>query len=115
MIDLPEYLLLASVLFLFIASFLVLAFVIPLQIEQANVKNGLRILRKLLLVKGITFLITGSIAEYFLTRGAYRVLTLGIDVSLNNSILLFVFSLGYLILSFCAYKIYHIKYVVDKK
>jgi hypothetical protein len=36
-----------------IAEFITAAFVIPLQYEQSKVKNGLRILRKQMLIKGV--------------------------------------------------------------
>lgn len=115
MIDLPEYMLMGSIASLFISNFLVLAFVVPLQFKQAQVKNGLLVLRKLLLIEGLTFLLTGGVAEYFLVRGFYRVLTENIEANFISSLLVFIFCMGYLILAICAYQIYHFKYIDEFK
>lgn len=115
MFDLPEYLFLLSSILLLASSLIVLAFVIPLQIEQAHVKNGLSVLRKMLLIEGAVYIVTNSIALYFMLRGLYRIITTGGDISLNNSLLLLTFSAGYLVLAICAYGIYHVKYIDDYK
>jgi len=111
---LGEILLILSVLFLLASMVIVASFVVPLQIEQAQVKNGLSRLRKLLLVKGIIYLVTSGIAAYFIGSALYRIFFEGGRVAnINNALLVFAFSLGYLILSVGNYMIYHIKYIEE--
>lgn len=110
-----NYLYLISVLALIIGCFIVLKFVVPLQIKQAGVKNGLKHLRRLLLIQGFTHLITGLIASYYLGRGAYRILTDGVTISVGNAVILGAFCFGYLVLAISAYKIYHLKYIEEQK
>lgn len=90
-----------------ITGIILLAFVIPLQWKQANVKNGLRSLRKALLVSGIILFIvmeTGLIIilfKPFVSMKTNRLIT--------DSIAIFN-SVGFFIIAYIKYQIYHEQY-----
>lgn len=99
-----------------VAAITILMFVVPLQVKQAGVKNGLAMLRKQLLAYGLITFLTTSIASYFLAIISYRLLTNpGTYVSTVSQILLFLFSLSKFAIAFIGSQIYHQQYVLEHK
>jgi hypothetical protein len=105
-----NFLLYVSLLLCFLSALTILAFVIPLQIKQARVRNGLAKLRKHLLGMGVTLFTTTTIATYFLINVALRAYTTGTYVSTTSQVILFVFALGKAFTAFFGYRIYHGQY-----
>jgi hypothetical protein len=96
-----------------IAGIITLAFVIPLQFQQTKVKNGLIMLRKQMLLKGVLSVIV-AIVSVFALLGRW----LPFDgVLLQYAILLFIstHALGLLGKSVIDYKIYHQQYSEHSK
>ncbi len=99
-----------AIFFLAAAMFVTAGFVIPLQFKQAKVKNGLQMLRKQLLLKGVlSFLVCGiAIAtltsRYFIDGEAARYFTVG---------LVFLFSLALFAKAFIDSRIYHQQYSAE--
>lgn len=94
------------------AIWITLKYVIPLQIKEINVKNGLRSLRKQMLLIGIslTFLnilsIIFIIFRLFLDRENYMLLSGGLSI---------VNGIGFLFMAYILYKIYHQQYTPEQK
>lgn len=100
-------------IFIQLAAFVVCAFfVVPLQIKEARVKNGLAKLRKQLLLVGISIallsLITAIVLSlrFFISGDIARYISIGI---------VFFHSIGFLIVSATGYKIYHQQYTDEYK
>jgi hypothetical protein len=103
-----------STIFCFISVITILAFVVPLQIKQAGVRNGLAKLRIQLVGMGITILTTTLIASFFLSIVSYKALiTPNYYVSTLSQLLLFIFSSGKVLIAFFGYKIYHQQYTIE--
>src|SRR4051794_4762599 len=101
-----------SVLLRLAAVVVLMAFVIPLQIKEAGVKNGLAVLRKQLLFSGIllTF-VTGIGTAFLLFRailddGWYRIFSNGLSI-LNSA--------AFLAVAWIFYQIYHQQYSPEQK
>lgn len=101
-----------SIIVRVMAGMTLLFFVIPLQTREAGVKNGLRTLRKQLLVSGITIFIINTfglliyIMRMIVDDGMFRFLT--------NSLAI-VNSLGFATMAFIKYQIYHQNYTPEQK
>lgn len=93
-----------------LSAFIISLFIIPLQIEQAGVKNGLAKLRYDMLGLCFTTLITTLIASYFLAIVSIRAIDQGTYVSTLSQIILTIFSTGKFMISIFAYRIYHRQY-----
>lgn len=100
------------ILFFSFASFIViLLFIVPLQYKESKVKNGLIVLRKILLTLGVIFDINNlALASVVITHFFFReytalVLMLALIV---KSFLNFVFSV-------LGYKMYHTQYTDKNK
>jgi len=97
------------------AAIIVLFFIIPLQIKQAGVKNGLSMLRKQLLAFGATLFVTNVIAAYFLTRTSIGLYINGGSATFTTSTLLFIFAFAMFLLAVIGHQIYHQQYVLEHK
>lgn len=95
-----------------VTAFLFLAFIIPLQIKEAQVKNGLLILRRELLVSGVIMFLVNTIGlTIILLRYFFgdAILKPAIEIiSLFNSI-------GFLIIASIKYHIYNSQYTPENK
>lgn len=100
-------------LFCFISAIMCLLFIIPLQIKQATVRNGLAKLRIQLLEIGITIFITNSIAAFFLFQVIKRTWETGTYVSTLTQILLFAFAFSKLKVATNGLRIYHQQYTPE--
>lgn len=96
-----------SVVLRIITGIMLLAFVIPLQIKQAGVKNGLRSLRKALLISGILLFLVNTVGLLIIVSKPF------FDTSTNRMITDFIAifnSIGFLIIAYIKYQIYHEQY-----
>lgn len=96
-----------------IAAVIVISFVIPLQMKEAGVKNGLAFLRKQLLAKG--FLAITTIITAVLALTIRNVIT---DLDLARFLVsgtVLVFSLSILGKAIIDYKVYHQQYTDENK
>ena len=107
--NLPIY---VSMILCLMAAIIVLLFIIPLQVGQAGVKNGLAKLRKQLLAYGLTTLTTTSIAAYFLANVSIRLAESGTYASTTSQVLLLVFSISKFLIAYIGHQIYHQQYVL---
>lgn len=95
-----------------ITAFIFLRYIIPLQIKEANVKNGLLILRRELLISGVMLLLINSLGlciillRYFVGDTIARIVSE--VVTLFNSLGLFAVGL-------IKYQIYHQEYTPENK
>lgn len=95
-----------------IAGFTFLLFIIPLQVKEAGVKNGLRKLRIQLLISGILLFLLNTIgmillpARYTLSPDQFRVI--------SETLAIFN-SFAFLIVAWIKYQIYHTQYSPDSK
>lgn len=91
----------------------IVSFVLPLQIKQLGVKNGLKLLRTQLLGLGITLLITTSVAFYFLLTISLRVYESGTVISTPSQLLILTFAIGKVAIAYFCFKIYHQQYTPE--
>ena len=110
-----NFLIYVSLLFCIIAAIKILAFVIPLQVKQAGVHNGLAMLRKQLLMFGIVVFITTSIASVLLFRLTAYVFFPENSIDFFTHVLIFIFSLSKLLIAQIGQVIYHQQYVLEHK
>lgn len=96
-----------------LAGIVTVAFVIPLQVQQAGVKNGLRKLRLQLLVKGVLALIVIGAALFSLT--ARWVLDDGATLRFALVFFVVTHAVGVLGKSIIDYIIYHQQYSPHNK
>ena len=95
-----------------VTAILFLTLIIPLQVKEAGVKNGLRLLRKELLLSGIIIFLVNTIGlltiviKYFF--GDVAVQTSTPIITLFNSI-------GFLAIGFIKLNIYHQQYTPENK
>lgn len=96
-----------------VAGILTMAFVIPLQFQQSKVKNGLVLLRRQMLIKGLLSLIV-IIVSVFALMG--RWLPFNGD-TIRYAVLLFIstHAVGILGKSYIDYRIYHQQYSEHSK
>lgn len=103
----------ASVFFHIVSCIVVALFVIPLQVKEARVKNGLALLRKQLLAFGFlvaTLAIVGATVltlRYFVPDQETR-MTITVMLVLAHS-------LGFLGMAVIGYKMYHQQYTDESK
>lgn len=91
-----------------IASFFIVAlFIVPLQVKEARVKNGLAMLRKQLLLYGITVSTLSLLNAIVLTTRFYVPESVRMAITIS---LIFIHSLGFAGLAVLGYKIYHQQY-----
>lgn len=100
------------VLFL-VASAMTAVFIVPLQFRLTQVKNGLALLRRQLLLKGAIQFIADVIASYFVLVISLRVLENGTIVSTVSQVLLFLLSFSHFAVAYINYKIYHQQYSLE--
>lgn len=95
-----------------VAAILTLAFIIPLQVKEVGVKNGLRKLRKQLLIKGVLSFIV-ILAAIFALTGRYFLP----DGALRSAVIIFVLAhaIGIVGKSYLDYLIYHQQYTPKSK
>lgn len=108
------FLLLAFSIFLHtMAGVIVLAFVIPLQVREAGVKNGLASLRRQMLAKGIISLLVVVVSIIVLT---IRFLTDNVEfLRYAYGFLIFLHALGILAKAIIDFKVYHQQYTPENK
>lgn len=100
-----------SIILRCIALFNFLFFMIPLQIHEAKVQNGLRKLRVQLLIIGIILTLINSLSIVFLFYDIFNlsvITSTGYALRLSNAIAIFI-------LSYCLYIIYHQQYTDEHK
>lgn len=98
-----------SILIRIISCILIGIFLIPLQIKEANVKNGLRILRFQLLAGGIILFLTNIFSLAFL------VLAMDTPQKPLNALLQIINAIAFLVLSWIAMTIYRTQYTDEAK
>lgn len=102
----------ANTIIRLVTAFLFLTLIIPLQIKEAGVKNGLRILRKELLFSGIIMFLINTIGlsvivvNYFFGAAATQIVTP--IITLLNSV-------GFLTIALIKLNIYHQQYTPENK
>ena len=102
-----------SIILLISSLVLTLMFIFPLQIKQANVKNGLLKLRKQLLTWGVFTIIITIVSIFSLTM---RYLIKDVDIlRYMITTMIFLFSLGMFVQSLIFYRIYHQEYTSENK
>lgn len=103
-----------AIVFYLIAIFLEASFVIPLQFKETGVKNGLKVLRRQLLSKGILSLIVGITSVLALTTRFF-----GLPADWNRIVIIVVVvinAIGVIGKAFLDYQIYHQEYSpINKK
>lgn len=105
---------LASIGIHVIALLITLVFVLPLQIKEAKVKDGLLSLRKQLLFMGINIIFLSVVTIVVLSYRLFLTLPMDIMRYLVTSLVL-LHALGFLMFSINAYKIYHNQYENEGK
>jgi hypothetical protein len=104
--------LLVSVAIRMVTAFLFLAFIIPLQVKESKVQNGLRTLRTQLLISGVTLFIINTagiallVARPFVSDGGFRTAT---------DALALINSVGFFVVAYVKYQIYHQSYTPANK
>lgn len=100
-------------LFIRVATAIIfLCFIIPLQIKEARVKNGLRLLRRELLVSGMTIFFINTVGlsiilfKYVFDDGVVQAAT---------SVITLFNSLGFLVIAAMKYHMYHQQYTPENK
>lgn len=88
-----------------ITAVIFLLFVIPLQIKESKVKNGLSMLRRQMLISGVAVLSSNFVSLYFLfiqiPKGGY---------SIPSQFLQVINAATFLLIAVVGYKIYHQQY-----
>jgi D-alanyl-lipoteichoic acid acyltransferase DltB (MBOAT superfamily) len=102
----------SSIVIHIIALYVTVAYVIPLQIKEAKVKNGLKRLRVQMLASGITLIILSLVS----------IITLSIPLIINTNItkyatifLVLIHSIGFLTFSLIKRAMYHSQYSDSSK
>lgn len=95
-----------------VAGIITAAFVIPLQIKQAGVRNGLRLLRKQMLAKGFLALFIAIVSVVVLTL---KYLYDGDFLPVITTGLVLLHAVGILGKSIIDYEIYHHQYSEESK
>jgi hypothetical protein len=95
-----------------ITGLVTLAFVIPLQVKEAGVKNGLAKLRKMLLLRGVLGLGVIAISVFALMARSFFD-----GDALRNAVVIFVLThaIGLLLKTLIDYQIYHQQYTPESK
>lgn len=102
-----------SIVAIVMAGIITISFVIPLQLKEAGVKNGLSTLRKQMLAKGFLHILIVIVAFLTLTM---RHIIADLDVArVMISMLVLFFSLGLLGKSFIDSRIYRQQYTPESK
>ena len=104
-----------SIIFLVLSVTVILIFNIPLQLEEARVKNGLAKLRIQLLLFGLVLLITNFITLFLLGRFAIVVFNNMTIVNFTMQFLLLIYGISHLLLACIGYMIYHQQYTPENK
>lgn len=102
-----------SILIHVLAAVITLSFVIPLQVREAKVKNGLRILRKQLLIKGVLALVIIVVAIVVLSLRYF--ISEPVTLRYITVTLVLVHALGILGKTWVDYQIYHQQYSPESK
>lgn len=114
--EINNLLLYTATIFSAIAIVVIAFFIIPLQLKEAQVKNGLAKLRVQLLLYGVALVAIDSIMLYFLYRISAQVyFNSQVMPQMTTSVLLFVFSSLHLSLAVIGYMIYHQQYTPEQK
>jgi len=100
-----------AILIRILSTVIIVFQLIPLQIKEANVKNGLRILRLQLLIVGITLFVTNVVSIGLIADSIMDV----VPASIFNASLQILNSLAILIFSIVLYFIYHNQYSPEAK
>lgn len=101
-----------AVVFRLVAAIIFLAFIIPLQIKQVQVKNGLRKLRYELLTTGIVIFLINTVglglvaAKFFVSPEVIQRLT---------DILTILNTAGFLTVAIIQFNVYHHRYTPEQK
>lgn len=93
--NLPEILriiYILSIVILLVGAIINLIYIIPLQIKQAKVKDGLAMLRSLMLMQGVLNSAVGMVSVTVLTL---PLIFYGKDISAITVALVFIFALGF--------------------
>lgn len=98
-----------SIIVRVISCIILALFLIPLQIKEAGVKNGLRVLRIQLLVAGIVLFMTNLFSLGFLF------LAMEVPQKPLNAFLQIINALAFLILAFIAQSVYRTQYTDEAK
>lgn len=88
-----------------------LFFCIPLQIKEAHVCNGLRLLRIQLLFMGIILFITNAITMWFL----WTIINAHTHQAFINSLLQVINGIAYFAIAVVGYSMYHRQYTDENK
>jgi dipeptide/tripeptide permease len=100
-----------AILIRILSTIIIVFQLIPLQIKEANVKNGLRKLRLQLLIVGITLFITNVVSIGLIADSIMDI----VPASIFNALLQILNSLAILIFSIVLYLIYHNQYTPEAK
>lgn len=95
-----------------ITAFIFLKYVIPLQIEEMHVKNGLKKLRYQLLLSGVTLFIINIVG---LALTVLRYLSSVMLFSTFSNTLAIINAVGFLIVAYIQYQIYNQQYTDEHK
>lgn len=101
-----------TVIFRIATAIIFLKFIIPLQIKENSVKNGLRTLRKELLISGITIFLINTVGLSLIVFK--QIFNDDITNFLTDGITIFN-SLGFLVIAYLKYEIYHSQYTPKNK
>lgn len=94
-----------------VSSIIVVFYLLPLQLAQTKVKNGLSKLRWQLLIGGGVIFLTNLISLFFI----YDIIVSNTPQKFLNSCLQVVNAVSYLMLSVIAYMIYHQQYTEENR
>jgi len=84
--------------------------IVPLQIKESRVKNGMQSLRRQLLIVGMTMLITNVVAVIAISLHILHLL----DETTINTVIEIVNAFSFFILAITFYIMYHIKFTIPK-
>lgn len=93
------------------STIILVLFVLPLQIKEANVKNGLHKLRLQMLFLGLTIIFVNIIASFIL----FDIIIRNLFISLNSKLLQMTNATAFVVLSIICSNIYHQQFTHEQK
>jgi len=108
-----NFMVFAALAFNVLSASIIPIFLIPLQVKQAGVKNGLGKLRKQMLTKGLIGELVALVSLYFIGLIALRIFQTGQIIGTLTQMALLLFSAGKFGNDFIDYLIYHQQYTPE--
>lgn len=109
-IEFSQISIIINVILRLITAFIFIWFIIPLQIKQADVRNGLRLLRTELLVSGVILFLINTIGLGIIIVKPF---TDPKQLSLFTDFIALFNSVGFLIVAAIKFQIYHSQYTPE--